>query len=301
MSKTAGSDDAFVAFVFAIVSVVALCMFLLLIWSGLSQAWARLRGTKRRDRDKNDDPAELQAGFDDLAFVWQCAAQCWNDPEMAISAARSLLFTFPRTTVTILFPRLLRFCVRPRIFVAILWAMLFSSMLYSSLTYDPYGVLGLAAGAPVADVKKAYRALATINHPDRNKTVEAKRIFPQVQRAYKAILNKDSTNPDVNEEFSVGIALPSFLVSGEHDALKFVVFVGVLVAVPALVYYYLMRGSSRSTLSSPMRTRAAPETWWWSCRFASAPWRTPRRNSSRRPAPCCSSSSRLATRPKRVT
>jgi curved DNA-binding protein CbpA len=31
---------------------------------------------------------------------------------------------------------------------------------------DPYRILGLARGAPLAEVKKAYRRLAKANHPD---------------------------------------------------------------------------------------------------------------------------------------
>ena len=31
---------------------------------------------------------------------------------------------------------------------------------------DPYRTLGLARGAPLAEVKRAYRRLAKANHPD---------------------------------------------------------------------------------------------------------------------------------------
>lgn len=45
----------------------------------------------------------------------------------------------------------------------------------------PYEILGLAVGAPVADVKKAFRALAKLHHPDKGGDAEA---FVEVHHAY---------------------------------------------------------------------------------------------------------------------
>jgi curved DNA-binding protein CbpA len=36
---------------------------------------------------------------------------------------------------------------------------------------DPYGVLGVPSGAPMAEVKRAYRLLVKRNHPDAGKEI----------------------------------------------------------------------------------------------------------------------------------
>jgi hypothetical protein len=51
---------------------------------------------------------------------------------------------------------------------------------------DPYRILGLARGAPLADVKKAYRRLAKANHPDAAGEAALPR-FLAIQAAYDQI------------------------------------------------------------------------------------------------------------------
>jgi molecular chaperone DnaJ len=60
---------------------------------------------------------------------------------------------------------------------------------------NPYEVLGVAPGASVDDIKKAYKALALKYHPDRNPdNKEAEEKFKEITSAYEAI--KDgSYNP----------------------------------------------------------------------------------------------------------
>jgi len=57
---------------------------------------------------------------------------------------------------------------------------------------DPYQTLGVARGAPEADIKKAYRKLAKELHPDRNKdNPKASERFSQVTNAYDLLNDKD--------------------------------------------------------------------------------------------------------------
>jgi DnaJ domain len=51
---------------------------------------------------------------------------------------------------------------------------------------DPYRILGLAPGAPLADVKRAYRRLAKANHPDTAGETAIPR-FLAIRAAYEAI------------------------------------------------------------------------------------------------------------------
>jgi curved DNA-binding protein CbpA len=52
---------------------------------------------------------------------------------------------------------------------------------------DPYRTLGLPRGAPLADVKRAYRRLAKQHHPDSAGPTAARR-FITIQSAYEAIV-----------------------------------------------------------------------------------------------------------------
>ena len=55
------------------------------------------------------------------------------------------------------------------------------------MTDDPYSVLGVARGTPVADVKRAYRRLAKENHPD-SAGPQALARFLAIQAAYEEIV-----------------------------------------------------------------------------------------------------------------
>ena len=56
---------------------------------------------------------------------------------------------------------------------------------------DPYRILGLARGAPLAEVKRAYRRLAKANHPDAAGESALQR-FLAIQTAYDQIAGPDA-------------------------------------------------------------------------------------------------------------
>ncbi len=56
---------------------------------------------------------------------------------------------------------------------------------------DHYAALGVSPAASLAELKKAYRQLAAIHHPDRNPAPNAAARFQLVQEAYD-ILSDDS-------------------------------------------------------------------------------------------------------------
>ncbi len=61
---------------------------------------------------------------------------------------------------------------------------------------DPYQVLGLRKGAPIGEVKKAYRELAAKYHPDKVSHLGdefralAERRFKEINEAYQSIVGK---------------------------------------------------------------------------------------------------------------
>ncbi len=52
---------------------------------------------------------------------------------------------------------------------------------------DHYLALGLGSGATTAEIKKAFRQLAALYHPDRNPAAEAPARFRAVQEAYEVL------------------------------------------------------------------------------------------------------------------
>ena len=60
---------------------------------------------------------------------------------------------------------------------------------------DHYAALGVRPSATLADIKKAYRQLASLHHPDKNTLPGAPARFRAVQLAYEA-LSEDAKRVD---------------------------------------------------------------------------------------------------------
>jgi translocation protein SEC63 len=246
----AANDDAFISFAFAIVSVVAFVMFVPLLVGALKEIYALVRdklgggkssGASARRSASSDAESVFAGGFEDVGTVVASLKYVASNPGEAVSSLLALL-SHARAALRYVLPRFLRFCFRPKVLVLGLWLTLLSSVVYSTLTYDPYVALGLQPTASLSEVKKAYRTLVTINHPDRNDTAEAKVIWPKIQRAYKSIMNKEKGMEDEKEQeeaFSVGVALPSWLL--QNQWLAFIIILSVLVFVPYYAYRTLVR------------------------------------------------------------
>ncbi|KAL8278314.1 hypothetical protein RQP46_009206 [Phenoliferia psychrophenolica] len=95
--------------------------------------------------------------------------------------------------------------------------------------YDPYKILGIAAGATEKQIKSFFKKAAIKYHPDKvhllgNQTKEeASNHFVELTKAYKALTDEDIRknfelfgHPDGKQEFSQGIALPSWLVESKN-------------------------------------------------------------------------------------
>ncbi|KAI5480393.1 translocation protein SEC63 [Pseudohyphozyma bogoriensis] len=98
------------------------------------------------------------------------------------------------------------------------------------LTYDPYQILGLARGATEKEIKRHFKVnIARKFHPDKlvlapNQTKEdADNHFVELTKAYKSLTDDDIRHnlemyghPDGKQEFSQGIALPSWVVESQN-------------------------------------------------------------------------------------
>ena len=119
------------------------------------------------------------------------------------------------------------------IILGMLWYVFFGMALQISenhreiKSFDPFEILGVTVTATDQEIKKAYRKMSLIYHPDRNPNDPlASSNFIHVTKAYNALTDEVAKknyekygNPDGPTTTKVGIGLPKFLLAGEHQVL----------------------------------------------------------------------------------
>ncbi|ORY53393.1 Sec63 Brl domain-domain-containing protein [Leucosporidium creatinivorum] len=98
-----------------------------------------------------------------------------------------------------------------------------------SVAFDPFKILGVSTSATEKEIKKHYRKMSLKFHPDKlvlavNQTKEeADNIFVELTKAYKSLTDEVSRHnfemfghPDGKQEFSQGIALPSWVIESHN-------------------------------------------------------------------------------------
>lgn len=133
--------------------------------------------------------------------------------------------------------------------------------------WNPYDILGISDSASEKQIKSHYRRLGLTYHPDKAKPDAAKNEtletvnehWVELTKAYKALTDEEVRNnyiqyghPDGKQSFSIGIALPKFIVSdgnGKYVILVYGALLGVL--LPYLVgswWYGTQRMSKEGVL-----------------------------------------------------
>ncbi|KAL8780364.1 MAG: hypothetical protein Q9213_006508 [Squamulea squamosa] len=94
--------------------------------------------------------------------------------------------------------------------------------------WDPYDILEIPRSADEKRINKRYRDLSRVYHPDKARPDESKNqtiddineYWVELSKAYKALTDKEIRNnyiqyvhPDGKQSFSIGIALPNFIVT----------------------------------------------------------------------------------------
>lgn len=235
-SGVGGSDESFISFAFAVVSVILIVLYI--PW-GISKARGTLLHYRAPKKERATMANPLSEMWESLCFLPRVIRTIAADPAALVAGAKVCIADkvfFLRCVM----PKFLRFVIRPRILLPWLWFLLFSSTVYSSLTFDPYSILEIDAKSSTPEIKKAYRALAKRYHPDHNSTEAAREIFVQVRRAYKALVDRDAFEEEeakASHTFAVGVALPTFLTSREHDGLVLFGLLAVLLVGPVIIWY----------------------------------------------------------------
>nr|XP_022906015.1 translocation protein SEC63 homolog [Onthophagus taurus] len=112
---------------------------------------------------------------------------------------------------------------------------------YEMANFDPYEILGVPLGSSQGEIKKAYRKLSVILHPDKETGNEKE--FMKLTKAYQALTDDEARknwekygNPDGPGAMSFGIALPSWIVEKENSVWVLGLYALVfMVALPVVV------------------------------------------------------------------
>lgn len=112
---------------------------------------------------------------------------------------------------------------------------------YEMANFDPYEIMGVPPGATQAEIKKMYRKLSVILHPDKETGDEKK--FMMLTKAYQALTDAEARknwekygNPDGPGAMSFGIALPSWIVEKDNSVYVLGLYALVfMVALPVAV------------------------------------------------------------------
>lgn len=106
--------------------------------------------------------------------------------------------------------------------------------------YDPYVILGIDKGATDKEIRKKYRELSKIMHPDRGGVEED---FKALSTAYKSLTDEETKknweeygNPDGPGAMQFGIALPKWIVDGKNSYIVLGIYVLIFMFImPILV------------------------------------------------------------------
>jgi translocation protein SEC63 len=117
-------------------------------------------------------------------------------------------------------------------------------------SFDPYALLEIDSSATDKEIKKAYRKLVKLYHPDKNPgNREALNMFLQVTKAYQCLTDPETKevcaqygNPDGNSSYEVGVAIPSVFLKQENTKL-ILSFFFLMLFLGTLIYLISLQSS----------------------------------------------------------
>ncbi|OAY82230.1 DnaJ protein ERDJ2A [Ananas comosus] len=162
-----------------------------------------------------------------------------------------------------IYKRISNFSTYTNLTILLLWVIMVILVYYIKhisrevQPFEPYNILGLEPGASESDIKKSYRRLSILYHPDKNPDPEAHKYFVEfISKAYQALTDPVSRenyekygHPDGRQGLKMGIALPQFLlnIDGASGGVLLLGIVGVCILLPLMIAVIYLSRSSKYT------------------------------------------------------
>eukprot|EP00931_Biecheleriopsis_adriatica_P048119 TRINITY_DN27793_c0_g1_i1.p1 TRINITY_DN27793_c0_g1~~TRINITY_DN27793_c0_g1_i1.p1 ORF type:complete len:659 (-),score=144.30 TRINITY_DN27793_c0_g1_i1:158-2134(-) len=140
-------------------------------------------------------------------------------------------------------------CLLKTIVLSAIWAGIFGTATQLGQEkeikkFDPFEILDVLPTASSSQIKRAYRKLSLVYHPDKNPDDPlANSRFIQITKAYQALTDEVAKrnwekfgNPDGPQTTKVGIGLPRFLLEKENHLMILCVFFFVLIIVVPMTF-----------------------------------------------------------------
>ncbi|KAJ4823716.1 DnaJ protein erdj2a [Turnera subulata] len=162
-----------------------------------------------------------------------------------------------------IFKRISNFSTCSNLTLILLWVIMMFLVYYIKnmsreiQVFDPFAILELQPGASESEIKKSYRRLSILYHPDKNPDPVANKYFVEfIIKAYQALTDPVSRenyekygHPDGRQGFQMGIALPQFLldIDGASGGILLLWIVGVCILLPLVIAVVYLSRSSKYT------------------------------------------------------
>ncbi|KAB1209523.1 hypothetical protein CJ030_MR6G002442 [Morella rubra] len=162
-----------------------------------------------------------------------------------------------------IFRRISNFSTWSNLTLVLLWVVMIVLVYYIKnmsreiQVFEPFSILGLEPGVSDSEIKKAYRRLSILYHPDKNPDPEAHNYFVEyISKAYQALTDPTSRenfekygHPDGRQGFQMGIALPQFLldIDGTSGGILLLWIVGICILLPLVIAVVYLSRSSKYT------------------------------------------------------
>mmetsp|Transcript_113032 Transcript_113032/g.364992 ORF Transcript_113032/g.364992 Transcript_113032/m.364992 type:complete len:684 (+) Transcript_113032:154-2205(+) len=222
-------DTAFYYFVITVLTCVALPWTLSMIYSLIFPGQAQLQ---------KEFPKKSPSG---CTLRYCTTSAMVNKVEVARREAR-------RCTKSVALHWLLKTSVLVAIWVGVLSTVMQLGQEKEIQKFDPFDILEVSHDASNQKIKRAYRKLSLVYHPDKNPDdpLAASR-FIQITKAYQALTDDVAKrnwekygNPDGPQTTKVGIGLPKFLLQKENNLMILCIFFFFLILVVPVTFicYY---------------------------------------------------------------
>ncbi len=130
-----------------------------------------------------------------------------------------------------------------------------SQVATTAAPFNPFEIIGVSEDASEREIKKAYRKLSLIHHPDKGGDEAT---FQQLSAAYRALTDPVSRenyelygHPDGRQAFAAGVALPEFMMDESNQGVMLLVYMTLLVGAPACCLFG--GGLRRTTVGDPLK------------------------------------------------